>query len=56
MVPKGFSLPQRIVLRDGDRIALAHRLGPSLLFLDVPQGREDDELDQDGSFDEDEPL
>ncbi|CAE7559326.1 fhkA, partial [Symbiodinium microadriaticum] len=35
-VPKGFSLPQRIALRDGDHIYLAQRperLGPSLLFL-----------------------
>ncbi|CAE7267441.1 Chfr [Symbiodinium sp. CCMP2592] len=32
-VPKGFSLPQRIALRDGDHIYLAQRQGPSLLFL-----------------------
>lgn len=42
-VPKGFSLPQRIPLRDGDHIYLAQRDGPALLFLTG----EDDEEDED---------
>ncbi|CAJ1353996.1 unnamed protein product [Effrenium voratum] len=40
-VPKGFSLPQRVGLRDGDHIFLAHRQGPAMLFLEGEA--EDDE-------------
>lgn len=43
-VPKGFSLPQRIPLRDGDHIYLASRDGPGLLFL-TGEDDEDDEED-----------
>lgn len=45
-VPKGFSLPQRIPLRDGDHIYLASRDGPALLFLTgEDEDEEDDEED-----------
>ncbi|CAK9099931.1 unnamed protein product [Durusdinium trenchii] len=39
-VPKGFSLPQHVLLHDGDHIFLAHRDGPSLLFLSGEAGDE----------------
>lgn len=32
-LPKGFSLPQRVALRHGDRVALAHLRGPAFLFI-----------------------
>lgn len=38
LVPKGIGLPQRVALRHGDRLSLACRGGPSLLFLDAAAG------------------
>lgn len=32
-MPKGFALPQHVTLMDGDRLTMAHRDGPSLLYV-----------------------
>eukprot|EP00930_Biecheleria_cincta_P000877 TRINITY_DN10206_c0_g1_i1.p1 TRINITY_DN10206_c0_g1~~TRINITY_DN10206_c0_g1_i1.p1 ORF type:complete len:1610 (+),score=418.38 TRINITY_DN10206_c0_g1_i1:716-4831(+) len=50
-VPKGFSLPQRVPLHDGDHISLSHRCGPRLLFLAGQGGcQEEGEEEDDGSL------